>query len=379
MSDKSFDQAEEEFLNNEENTPESQRPDARILVLRDYCIRMNGSDCTRCSQACVHEAISYEENGMPVIDPEKCTHCGICFGICDAFSSNKVTLIDLNARVRRIALRGDAVYFTCRENIFPGLDPASNVIVLPCLACLPPEFWTLVLAEGISANIACDLSYCIGCERAGDIGEMLYSHAIKSGERWTRKRVSFSEIIPEKEDLLKDLSAPEGVDRRGAFDNIVGDLGDIVSGKRRLRNSEVLQQFIERRERSKAIAQLKLSETEEINKFAPLGRTKKTLFPKRKMLLEAIQADEAIAPRIPLFIAKIKEEGHLFEDNDTYSCPTGALSPDPATGEITIDDRYCIGCGLCTFIYPESVIELAKTTATALILEEPAEDPETQS
>lgn len=379
MSEQLFDQAEEDFLENEGNSSEQEQSDARILVLRDYCIRQNGSDCTRCAMACPHEAISYEENGLPNINPELCTHCGICFGICDAFSSNKVTLLDLNSRVRRIALRGDAVYFTCRENVFPGLDPASNVIILPCLACLPPEFWTLMLAEGVSVNIACDFAYCTECQRAGEIAETLYSHAIKSAERWTRKKVVFSEVIPEKEDILKDLSAPEGVDRRGAFDNLVGDISDIVSGKRRLRNSEVLQQFIERRERSKAIAQLRLSDIEEINTFAPLGRMKKTLFPKRRMLIEALQADKAIGARIPLYIAKLKGENLPFIQNDHYSCPTGALSPDSTSGNITIEERYCIGCELCSLIYPESEIEIAKTTAAVLIIDEPDKNESIES
>ena len=39
------------------------------------------------------------------------------------------------------------VVLTCKENVFPGLEPAANVVVLPCLACLSPEFWTLVLTE----------------------------------------------------------------------------------------------------------------------------------------------------------------------------------------------------------------------------------------
>ena len=370
MSEEFFDNAVENTSDSADSNLETPQRESRILVLRDYCIRLNGSECTRCANACPHEAISYEEDGIPTVDAQRCSNCGICFGICDAFSSNRVTLIDLNARVRRIALRGDAVYFTCRENIFPELNPAANVIVLPCLACLPPEFWTLILAEGVSTNIACDLSYCTDCERAGDIAETLYTHSIKTAERWTRKKVRFSELIPEKDDLITDISAPEGVDRRGAFDNLIGDLGDIVSGKRRLRNSEVLQQFVERRERSKAINQLRLSEIEEINQFAPLGHTKKTMVPKRKMLLEALQQDPSIASRIPLYLAKLKDKSALYEKSDSYSCPTGALYPNPDTGEIIIEKRYCIGCELCTYLYPTSVLEITKTTAVTLTKDE---------
>ena len=123
----------------------------QIVVLRDYCTRTHGAACDRCALACPLDAISFAEDGRPVIDADACTRCGICLGICDAFSSSRVTMIDVHARIRRIALRGEDVVLTCKENIFPGLEPAANVVVLPCLACLSPEFWTLVLTENIPA------------------------------------------------------------------------------------------------------------------------------------------------------------------------------------------------------------------------------------
>ena len=205
----------------------------QIVVLRDYCTRVRGADCSRCALACPHDAIGFAEDGRPTIDTDACTRCGICLGICDAFSSSRVTMIDVHARIRRIALRGEDVVLTCKENVFPGLEPAANVVVLPCLATLSPEFWTLALAENIPVKVACDLSYCADCDRAGEVAETLYSHAIETAEKWTRKRVGFIDTIPEKEQFIKDLANPVGVDRRSAFTNLVGDVGDIASGKRR--------------------------------------------------------------------------------------------------------------------------------------------------
>lgn len=368
MTEESFDILDQSADDGLTEAIESEVSGAKVLVLRDYCVRLKGAECSRCSLACPHDAITYNEKGLPLVNQDLCTGCGICFGICDAFSSNRVTLIDLHERVKRIALRGDAVYFTCRENIFTGLQPATNVIVLPCLACLPPEFWTLVLSENIKINISCDLSYCTDCKRAGDIAETLYTHAIGTAEKQTKKKIRFSETIPEKEDILKDLSNPEGVDRRSAFTNLVGDVGDIASGKRRLRNSEVLQQFLERRERSRAIAQLNLTEADELNDFAPLGHIKKTMMPKRKMILEAIQNDPEIADRITLYLAHITDESVPYDSHNEKICPTGALFPDPNKGTICLDERYCIGCEICTETYPESAIELIETNAERFII-----------
>ena len=89
----------------------------QIVVLRDYCTRVRGADCSRCALACPHDAIGFAEDGRPTIDTDACTRCGICLGICDAFSSSRVTMIDVHARIRRIALRGEDVVLTCKERL----------------------------------------------------------------------------------------------------------------------------------------------------------------------------------------------------------------------------------------------------------------------
>lgn len=343
----------------------------QIVVLRDYCTRVRGADCSRCALACPHDAIGFAEDGRPTIDADVCTRCGICLGICDAFSSSRVTMIDVHARIRRIALRGEDVVLTCKENVFPGLEPAANVVVLPCLACLSPEFWTLVLAEGIDVTIAADLSYCADCARAGEMGELLYAHAVETGEAWSGRSVGFSDVIPEKENLVRDLANPAGVDRRSAFTNLVGEVGDIASGKRRLRNSEVLQEFYERRERARALARLNLGNGTEFNDFVPEGLTRRTMQPKRQMLLEALERDPGIAARVPLVLSETDCARCTDALSCAAACPTGARRPDPADGTLAYDPRYCIGCGLCADACPEGAVELVETTAEALL---PAED-----
>ncbi|MGI6104863.1 MAG: 4Fe-4S ferredoxin [Raoultibacter sp.] len=347
-------------------------PEAKVLVLRDYCIRHKGADCERCALACPHDAITFTDDNLPQIDTERCTSCGICFGICDAFSSNKVTLLDLHERVKHIARMGDKVYFTCPENVFPGFVPASNVIVLPCLACMPPELWALILAENITVIIGCDLTYCIDCERAGSFAESFYKHTTKTAEDWTSKQLRLSKTIPEKKNIVKDIANPTGVARRSALTNLVDDVSDIVTGKRRLRNSEVLQNYFDKREKSRAIAQLKLSEVEEINRFAPLGHMKKTMFPKRRMLLEALNLDPSIAEKVPLYLAEIEDPQSEELRSCVSLCPTGALFPNPETGEISIEQRYCIACGICIDSVSPGVISLIETDASIFL--DPSEE-----
>ncbi|MCL1798863.1 MAG: 4Fe-4S binding protein [Eggerthellaceae bacterium] len=341
--------------------------DTGIVVLRDFCITLKGASCSRCADACPKGAISYRADSLPVVDTQACTQCGICLGICDAFSSTRVTMLDLHERIRRIALRGETAYITCKENVFPGLKPAPNVVVLPCLACLSPEFWTVLLSERILVTVACDLAYCADCERGGDTAEMLYSHAIATAQAWTGEQVGFSAEIPEEESLLKDLASPKGVDRRAIFTNFAGDVGDIATGKRRLRNSEVLQQFVERRERSKAMAGLRFAESDMLNLFAPTGRVKKVMHPKRQMILEAVSASPAIAPNIPVFVAELDKARCRDSGACLGTCPTGALNPDPGIGKTVLDRRYCIGCGLCVEACAHKALVLVEETAACLI------------
>ena len=348
----------------------SERPQ-RIVVLRDFCLRAHGADCKRCALACPHGAVSFAEAGAPVIDGDACTRCGICLGVCDAFSSTRVTMADLHARIRRIALRGERAVLTCKENVFPGLEPAANVVVLPCLACLSPEFWTLVLTENIPVRIAADLAYCADCERAGEMGEMLYAHAVETAEEWSGAKVGYLDEIPEKENLVRDLANPEGVDRRSAFTNLVSDVGDIASGKRRLRNSDVLQQFYERKERARARARLNLVDGVQFNDFVPQGRTKHVMWPKRQLLLEAIDRNPDIAARVPVVLSETDRSRCTNSLDCVAACPTGARFPSPENGELSFDARYCIGCGLCVGACPEGAVELVETTAETLL---PAED-----
>ncbi len=363
---------------NDEATEQDLREKARavqpqqILVLRDFCIRYQGAACERCALACPHDALTFGPEQLPVINSDSCTTCGICLGICDAFTSTRVTMIDLHARVRRIALRGEEVVITCKENVFADLDPANNVIVLPCLATFPPELWALILAEQIPISIAADLSYCADCKRAGELGETLFGHAVQTAEAWTGCSVGFREDIPEKDNVLRDLANPDGVDRRNAFFNIFADVSDVASGKRRLRNSDVLQQFFEQRERSRARARLNLNDSSQLNNFTSKGRLKQIMHPKRQMLLEAIDRDSLIANRVSLTISKTNCDTCDNTLSCVSVCPTKARYPHADDGTLEFDVRYCIGCGLCVEACPHGAIDLFESSATALLTQEEA-------
>jgi ferredoxin len=350
------------------HTDKPAKPRKKLVVIDEYCTRIKGSGCDRCFHACPHEAISFDKDNAPVMDDSLCNGCGICYGVCDAFASTKLTMDDLHARIRRIAAAGRRVYLTCRENVFPGLEVDTDVVVLPCLSMLSPEFWTLILAENIRVSIACDLVYCDDCDRGGEIGGDLFPRAIEIAENRTGKKVLFAYRIPEKQKLIeKYTDGHDALGRRAAFTGLAADVGEIATGKRRLRNSEVLQDYYEKKERQRAIARLNLSDDSVLNKLVPHGRMKRTLFPKQRMILEAVERQPDIAPKIEVAVS-VTDLGLCRK---TYACvdtcPTGARCPDEETGIMQVDARLCVGCGICVDTCPNGACSLEEVTAEAYI------------
>lgn len=354
------------------------KPRAKVVVVQEYCTHAAGSDCLRCTHICPHDAIDLPKlPGVPHVDIDRCNGCGVCFGICDTFASTHLTMADLHARIRRIATSGRRAYLTCRENIFPELNIDTNVVVLPCLSMVPPELWTLLLAENIRVSVACDLKYCEDCQRAGDIGGTLFPRAIEMAEERTGGSVKFSYRIPEKQKLIdKYAKSTQATDRRGAFTDLAADFGEIASGKRRLRNSQVLADYYAKKERQRAIARLNLVDEEAFPTLTPEGFIRHLMMPRRKMLLEAISRQEDIADNIEIALSVTDTTLCRGSGECVRLCPTGARrfaqddsdSSSDGTGNAdgdgtpVVDATLCIGCGICVDSCPEAAVSLVPVT-----------------
>lgn len=352
-----------------ERASQEAAPKQRVVVEAAYCTRAAGSDCARCARICPHGAILLPEGThAPEIDHAACNGCGVCFGICDAFASTHLTMADLHARIRRIATSGRRAYLTCRENVFPGLAVDSNVVVLPCISMVPPELWTLLLAENIRLSVACDFKYCEDCARAGAIGAALFPRAIEMAEARTGGEVKFSYRIPEKKSLVDKYARDnETTDRRAAFEGLFSDVTEIASGKRRLRNSEVLADYYQKKERMRAISKLNLASENPLPQLSPEGFVSTCLFPRQKWLLEAVGRKPEIAPRVPIALSttdmSLCDGSHACVD----ACPTGARQIDRTNGKVALDPTLCVGCGICVDACPRGAASVEEATAEAYL------------
>lgn len=71
---------EPEVLRLEEKT----RVNALFSIESVKCLSWHGVMCFSCKEPCQDDAISFTGVFKPVIDPQKCTACGFCVGVCPA-------------------------------------------------------------------------------------------------------------------------------------------------------------------------------------------------------------------------------------------------------------------------------------------------------
>lgn len=341
----------------------------KMITIPEQCVRAHGADCQRCRIACPASAISFNESDAPVIDAAACTKCGVCMGVCDAFTTSTATLQRLYEHLRKVAMRGEIVYLTCEENIFPGFTPAKNVTVLPCMAALPAELWALLLAQNVPVCVACDLKYCEDCPRAAGRGELLFTRAIEVAEAQTGGEVHFDREIPELVEAVQAVTDEE-FDRRAAFDSVKDDAVDIISGKRRLKQSDTLKEAYRKKERARMRDALNLTDGEYLSAALDKGKTQRFMPPRRRMLLEAYAALPAIAERVDVTVSATDHNACVECLDCVGACPFGARIA-TKEGHLEYDARYCVGCGACEAACPRKAIELVEASFADLLPDGP--------
>ena len=324
----------------------------------------------KCIEACPKGAIAIA-NASAAVDAHACTKCGICVGVCDGFAIPGASVEAVFSQMRKIALTGEKVILTCSYLLPSGFAPADNVIVLPCLAMLPPELWTCALALGIDLAVAVIFEECEACKRTKSQGLERFSCAIEQAEDVTECTVAFTDDVPEAQaapTLMQTLGDASGKDRREALLNLKDQAEDIASGAYRMKRNESLRAFHEQRDHM--LADERIGGTvgaPEPNAYAEGGMTQCTLSPRQRMLLEAADVSDAVAVRKRVMLSTT--DASLCDNSlaCAKSCPTGARRPSPKDGQLVFEARLCIGCGLCASACPQGAASLREAYAGELL------------
>lgn len=329
-----------------------------IVALNSWCTAPYGSGCQRCVAACPHQAISLTNDG-PYIDSEKCTYCGICAGICDAFAWSRITLGDLAARCEREAKSEGFVCFTCNEHIFEGLAPRSNVIILPCLASVPPEFWSYLLAKNIQVELFLDETYCQDCQAAGEIAPMLFRHAIDQAQSWTGRSMQRAKLIPERESVLSMYANVDEGSRRDLLAVLANEGLDIATGKHRQRNAGTLDAFHENQERLRAQGRIKSAQQ---TKNIPTAFRQSPEWPRQHLIVQAARALPERAALLERYATITNYSACEQSHTCVNACPTGARRISEQ-GYPIVDVTRCNACGICCAVCPQHACDFVAITA----------------
>ena len=339
-------------------------PRERIVALPSWCTAPRGSGCTRCAAACPTGAITLE-GGTPAIDEARCTRCGICTGVCDAFAWERFTLKDLFERARTEAEEEGFACFTCNDHLFPGVVPRSNVFVLPCLAAVPPEFWTALLAADVPVKLYLDESYCEGCPTAGALGPALFAHALESAQDWTGASIGRVKQLPERELLLTAWSHAEGQDRRGMLSTLFHESKEIADGTHRKRNAAAVSDFREKQERMHAKARIGSEES-----AGSAWMPSKQAWPRQELMVQAAKAIPVRAALIERYCSTTDCQKCTGAHECIGACPTGARTAITDSDCPEVDPKLCIACGACIGSCPTGACDFTAITAQAYCSEE---------
>lgn len=351
-------ESEEEFVSDAADTTTFIPDREEIVALDSWCTAPHGSGCQRCVAACPHQAIALTNDG-PLIDSEKCTHCGICAGICDAFAWSRITLEDLAARCEREAESEGYVCFTCNEHIFEGLAPRSNVIILPCLASVPPEFWSYLLAKNIQIELFLDETYCQDCQAAGEIAPMLFHHAIDQAQSWTGRSMRRAKLIPERKSVLSMYANVDEGSRRDLLAVLANEGMDIATGKHRQRNAGALDAFHENQERLRAQGRIKGAQQA---KNLPAVFRQNLEWPRQHLIVQAARALPERAALLERYTATTNCDTCEQSHTCVNACPTGARRIGEQ-GYPIVDVTRCNACGICCAVCPQHACDFVAITA----------------
>jgi energy-converting hydrogenase A subunit P len=297
-------------------------PEFRAVHCTRY--RYRYSECSRCADACPHEAIELSDEGVTV-SAAACRHCSLCAAACptEALTAQDASPIELLRR----AVKGKSVRIACAPSGQKGDE------ILPCLGALGAATLAFLSSRGIAVVLA-GASYCAACPHGATGAPALAQHL--DGARTLRASIgngAWADVT-----LADDGDTPA---RAGDHDD-----------KRR----QLFRRILHPGDRAISSAGVQSTPLKAVRFARPVSTAGRELlqmlFERRAAAsgLETGAGPSALAHHGALFAARIEIlPGCSACEVCCRACPTGALEvrEHSAAWELTFHQSRCVGCGLC--------------------------------
>lgn len=286
----------------------------------ERCVRYRYrySACSRCADACAHEAIELADDGVRV-RADSCKGCALCVAACptEALKSREVSFTALEARCDD----------TVQMSIACAPSGCDADVVVPCLGALDALTLAAFARRGIALRLL-GSTHCAGCEHAAKGPQMIALHQEAYrllSVQAAQLEQTWAEHEWQDEEAAKRADTPDGA-RRALFRRLLSHGSDVLSGK--LEHPPVPLKAI---------------------------RAAAPFLPQRKVLLNGLFGDVAeekikVArhPALPAEDWQVNK-GCNHCEACVRVCPTGAIQLLENTGAwrlAFLNDR-CVACDVC--------------------------------
>lgn len=304
--------------------------------------RFRYSTCTRCEQACPHDAIRLSDEGV-AIAAQNCKACGLCVNACptEAFAAPALSPLTLIEKARG----RPAWVIACTPSGMAG------DVHLPCLGALGAPLLAYLLSQGTELQLA-GSTHCADCSHGVPGGRQLAANldavqalrAAGRADRWPSITLTQSSAPAERQVPVRARGERASGDelrtaRRGFFRRVAHAAAP-APAPRPVANAVVIPLRAIRAARAAPSAQRDLLQ-----------------------LLGLAESAAALAAHNCLPAGGLRlEPGCTGCEACARACPTAALQVRENTSAwaLGFDAALCVACGVCTEACQPRVLHLAE-------------------
>jgi ferredoxin len=306
-------------------------PEFRATRCTRYRYRYSG--CSRCAEACPHEAVELTDEGIRISE-SACQNCSLCAAACptEALLSDNLPRIEILKRAAKLP----EVTFACAPSEIKGDE------IVPCLGGLDAAMLAYLAGRGVAVTLA-GTQHCAECPHGaqGEAGLDLHLEAVEvlrgiiGNDKW-------AEVSVPEGGETEAGKAGHNPSRRHLFRRFVG------------RGADKLTSPIYATEQQPVPLKA-------IRFAAPFSTAGRELL---QILFEAKQEERLPLPAHPaLFAARVDiRPGCTACEVCARACPTGAMQirESGTAWELGFQFSRCVGCGVCVEVCQPHVLSFLK-------------------